>query len=84
MFFFYRLSLPIILKKEDSLIYIHIIYNLDTLRWYCENTECREIVYQDSFHCTDLGTQLKPIIELFASNEELRTCKKCGTVNHAK
>ncbi|KAI7847530.1 3-hydroxyanthranilic acid dioxygenase [Circinella umbellata] len=63
---------------------VRLPHHIDTLRWYCENTECREIVYQDSFHCTDLGTQLKPIIELFASDEKLRTCKKCGTVNHAK
>ncbi|KAI8138807.1 3-hydroxyanthranilic acid dioxygenase [Fennellomyces sp. T-0311] len=63
---------------------VRLPHHTDTLRWYCENTECREIVYQDSFHCVDLGTQLKPIIERFASDAELRTCKKCGTVNHAK
>jgi 3-hydroxyanthranilate 3,4-dioxygenase len=25
----------------------------DTMRWYC--SQCRHIVYQQSFHCTDLG-----------------------------
>ncbi|KAL1933544.1 hypothetical protein VTP01DRAFT_7634 [Rhizomucor pusillus] len=57
-------------------------HHIDTLRWYCENEKCRSIVYQESFHCTDLGTQLKPIIERFANNEELRKCKQCGTLNH--
>ncbi|OZJ04218.1 3-hydroxyanthranilate 3,4-dioxygenase [Bifiguratus adelaidae] len=56
--------------------------HIDRLRWYCSN--CREIVHEASFHCTDLGTQLKPIIEEFAHNEQLRTCNKCGTVNTAK
>ncbi|KXN74806.1 3-hydroxyanthranilic acid dioxygenase [Conidiobolus coronatus NRRL 28638] len=55
---------------------------IDRLRWYCE--KCKEIVHEDSFFCTDLGTQLKPIIEQFASDEKLRTCKNCGTVNSHK
>lgn len=50
----------------------------DHLRWYCES--CGEVLYDESFHCTDLGTQLKPIIERFYHSEELRTCKACGTV----
>ncbi|ORZ33358.1 3-hydroxyanthranilic acid dioxygenase [Catenaria anguillulae PL171] len=56
--------------------------SLDHLRWYCSN--CKEIVYQESFHCTDLGSQLKPVIEKFASTPELRKCKNCGTMNEAK
>ncbi|KAI9144223.1 putative BNA1-3-hydroxyanthranilic acid dioxygenase [Paraphysoderma sedebokerense] len=55
---------------------------IDRLRWYCE--KCQEIVYEESFHCTDLGTQLKPVIEKFANTEELRKCKKCGFMNVAK
>ncbi|KAI8850985.1 RmlC-like cupin domain-containing protein [Chytridium lagenaria] len=35
-------------------------------------------------HCVDLGTQLKPVIEKFAGNAELRKCKKCGFENVAK
>jgi 3-hydroxyanthranilate 3,4-dioxygenase len=50
----------------------------DHLRWYCES--CGEILYDESFHCTDLGTQLKPVIERFHEDESLRTCKKCGAV----
>ena len=50
----------------------------DHLRWYCEG--CGEILHDASFHCTDLGTQLKPVIERFHASEELRTCDSCGTV----
>ena len=51
---------------------------LDHLRWYCES--CGEVLYDEAFHCTDLGTQLKPVIERFHGSEELRTCKNCGAV----
>ncbi|KAI8807024.1 3-hydroxyanthranilic acid dioxygenase [Cladochytrium replicatum] len=56
--------------------------SLDRLRWYCE--QCKKIVYEESFHCIDLGVQLKPVIERFANEVELRTCKHCGHVNSAK
>nr|CAG8433956.1 14555_t:CDS:2 [Entrophospora candida]CAG8504456.1 13616_t:CDS:2 [Entrophospora candida] len=55
---------------------------IDKLRWYCE--ECKNVVYEESFHCHDLGTQLKPVIEKYAKNEDLRLCKKCGHLNSAK
>lgn len=51
---------------------------LDHLRWYCEG--CGELVHDSSFQLTDLGTQLKPIIENFYADEKLRTCKRCGKV----
>ncbi|KAK9763688.1 3-hydroxyanthranilic acid dioxygenase [Basidiobolus ranarum] len=54
----------------------------DRLRWYCDS--CREVVYEESFHCTDLGTQLKPIIEKYANSSDLSQCKKCGFQNSAK
>jgi len=50
----------------------------DHLRWYCE--QCGEILYDESFHCTDLGTQLKPVIEKFHGDASLRTCRACGAV----
>lgn len=34
----------------------------DGLLWFVPNT-FSEILYHEYFHCTDLGTQLKPIIE---------------------
>jgi 3-hydroxyanthranilate 3,4-dioxygenase len=56
--------------------------HLDRLRWYCD--QCHVIVYEESFHCTDLGTQLKPVIERYAADPKLRTCKACGHINQAK
>ncbi len=52
---------------------------LDHLRWYCE--KCEEIVHDASFHCVDLGSQLKGAIEEYYATESMRTCKKCGHVN---
>jgi len=48
----------------------------DTLRWYCQN--CGEIVHEASFHCTDLGTQIKEAVNGFKDDEEKRKCKNCG------
>ena len=49
----------------------------DGLRWYVQDPETKEptdkILYQEWFHCTDLGTQLKPIIERFFESEEYKT-----------
>lgn len=56
--------------------------SLDRLRWYCKKggharpTAIREEV----FHCTDLGTQLKPLINNWRENESLRKCPECGQV----
>ncbi|KAG0206667.1 3-hydroxyanthranilic acid dioxygenase [Mortierella sp. GBA30] len=55
---------------------------LDRLRWYCE--KCTEIVYEESFHCVDLGKQLAPIINRYAADASLRKCKACQHVNTAK
>jgi 3-hydroxyanthranilate 3,4-dioxygenase len=50
----------------------------DYLRWFCES--CGEPLHDAAFHCKDLGTQLKPIIEAFYGDAGRRTCRKCGTV----
>ncbi|KAK3942185.1 3-hydroxyanthranilic acid dioxygenase [Diplogelasinospora grovesii] len=52
--------------------------SVDRMRWYCQN--CKEIVHEAAFHCTDLGTQIKDAVNAFKSNEEQRKCKKCGEV----
>lgn len=51
---------------------------IDHLRWYCES--CGHVLHDVAFHCTNLGTQLKPIIEAFHGDESLRTCSHCGEV----
>jgi 3-hydroxyanthranilate 3,4-dioxygenase len=59
---------------------------IDRLRWYCRSKshEKPTIIREDSFHCTDLGTQLKPLIEKWMSDPSARTCGKCGEVADAK
>ena len=52
--------------------------SIDRLRWYCQN--CGEQVHEKSFHCVDLGTQLKKAVNAFKEDMEARTCKNCGTV----
>lgn len=52
--------------------------SVDRLRWYCQG--CGEKVHEDSFVCTDLGTQIKAAVEKFKGDESARKCGKCGTV----
>ena len=44
---------------------------LDGLRYYVPGT--KQILYERWFHCTDLGTQLAPIIKAFLDSNEHRT-----------
>lgn len=46
---------------------------IDGLRWYTRDGSNR-ILYQEFFHCTDLGVQLKPVIERFFAGD----CYKSG------
>ncbi|KAH9949688.1 3-hydroxyanthranilic acid dioxygenase [Amylocystis lapponica] len=58
----------------------------DRLRWYCKSGahEKPTIIREESLHVTDLGTQLKPLIQHWMSNDAARTCKECGAVAEAK
>src|SRR4029077_7319515 len=47
--------------------------------WYCARGGA--MLHESALHVVDLGTQLKPILEGFRSNEALRTCKACGRVS---
>ncbi|KAF9261134.1 3-hydroxyanthranilic acid dioxygenase [Marasmius fiardii PR-910] len=60
--------------------------SLDRLRWYCRSHvhDRPTIIYEEAFHVTDLGTQLKPIILKWQQNESLRKCRHCGTVAEPK
>ena len=50
----------------------------DGFLWFCEN--CGNKLYEEYFEMTDIVSQLPPIMARFYSNEDLRTCTKCGTV----
>ncbi|KAB5536508.1 3-hydroxyanthranilate 3,4-dioxygenase [Coniochaeta sp. 2T2.1] len=52
--------------------------SVDRMRWYCQN--CKAVVHEASFHCTDLGSQIKEAVEEFRGDEGARTCKSCGEV----
>lgn len=51
---------------------------LDGLLWFCEN--CNEKLYEEYFQLGDITTQFQGVFERFYSNEDLRTCDKCGAV----
>ena len=51
----------------------------DRFRWYCEG--CGAVLHEAALRVTDLGTQLKPILDGFKNNESLRTCRTCGRVS---
>ncbi|OQN97735.1 3-hydroxyanthranilate 3,4-dioxygenase [Cryoendolithus antarcticus] len=50
--------------------------SVDRLRWYCQS--CDAMVHEASFHCTDLGTQIKEAVNAFKEDAEGRKCKNCG------
>ncbi|OCL01815.1 3-hydroxyanthranilate 3,4-dioxygenase [Glonium stellatum] len=52
--------------------------SLDRLRWYCQ--DCGEQVHEASFHCTDLGTQIKDAVNKFKADKKARTCNNCGSL----
>src|SRR5882757_1395538 len=60
--------------------------HIDSLQWYCRDPSHAKptIIHRETFHVTDLGTQLKPVIQRWMLTEELRKCKGCGNVATAK
>lgn len=46
---------------------------VDGLRWYVPGSEGATVLYQEWFHCTNLGAQLKPVIERFFASDAYRT-----------
>lgn len=56
--------------------------HIDHLRWYCDR--CGQVVYEESFFVADINNQLKPVIERYAGDDSLRTCKACGHINSPK
>ncbi|MGI9037195.1 MAG: 3-hydroxyanthranilate 3,4-dioxygenase [Pyrinomonadaceae bacterium] len=50
----------------------------DGLMWFCEN--CNEKLYEEYFQLADITTQFQGVFKKFYGDENLRTCKNCGTV----
>jgi len=53
--------------------------DLDRFRWYCG--KCHAVLHEAALHVSDLGSQLKPVLESVAGDTALRTCRRCGMVN---
>ena len=55
---------------------------LDRLQWYCRNPVHMEptIIHEDVIYFVDLGTQLTTFVKAWMADEDLRRCKKCGTI----
>jgi 3-hydroxyanthranilate 3,4-dioxygenase len=51
----------------------------DRLRWYCNQPTCRSIIYEESFICLDVGTQLKEIINRYHASD--KRCPVCNCVS---
>ncbi len=52
---------------------------LDAFEWYCPN--CHNRLHRAEVRLKSIVKDLPPLFEQFFSNEELRRCKKCGTVH---
>ena len=51
----------------------------DGLLWFCER--CNHKVYEEYFHLNDIEQDFFRVFEAFYRNDDLRTCKQCGTLN---
>lgn len=50
----------------------------DGLLWFCE--KCNNKLYDEYFHLDSIEKDFLPVFKKFYASEELRTCKKCGTL----
>ncbi|EJD08527.1 3-hydroxyanthranilic acid dioxygenase [Fomitiporia mediterranea MF3/22] len=55
---------------------------IDRLRWYCRSGAHNKptIIREEALHVTDLGSQLKPIIQAWMTDENRRRCPECGLI----
>src|SRR5690554_1807049 len=51
---------------------------MDGFLWFCE--QCETKLHETYFELTDIVKQLPLVMEDFYTDQEKRTCKKCGTV----
>lgn len=52
---------------------------LDGFNWYCMN--CGNRIHRVEVALTDIVKDLPPLFEAFYNDEQLRTCRACGTVH---
>ena len=52
----------------------------DYMQWYCQNENCRNLLYKYEFFCSDLVKDLPPIIADYRADEKKRTCTQCGFI----
>eukprot|EP00039_Didymoeca_costata_P012657 m.183398 g.183398 ORF g.183398 m.183398 type:complete len:287 (+) comp15543_c0_seq3:37-897(+) len=50
----------------------------DGLRWYTDFNDCETVLYEEYFHCGDLGRDLVPVVKRYMNSEEAKT-KKPGS-----
>ena len=50
----------------------------DGLLWFCDN--CNHKLHETYFELTNIENDFQPRFKEFYGSEDLRTCKKCGTV----
>lgn len=50
----------------------------DGLLWFCDN--CNESLHESYFQLTNIEKDFLPRFKEYYGSEEMRTCKKCGTV----
>ncbi len=50
----------------------------DSFSWYCEN--CHNKLFEKFIPVNDIVKDLPPVMQNFYKDENLRTCKVCGTV----
>ena len=51
----------------------------DALMWFC--VSCNHKLYEEFFHLVDIEQDFFRVFEAFYSDDLLRTCAQCGTVN---
>lgn len=51
---------------------------MDKLMWFCE--KCAHKLHEATFPMTIFVNQLPVIMNAFFADEDLQTCKECGTV----
>ncbi|MCQ8187880.1 3-hydroxyanthranilate 3,4-dioxygenase [Streptomyces rugosispiralis] len=52
---------------------------LEKFQWYCPN--CDELIHQTELQVRDIVADLPPVFARFYTDEQARTCRKCGTLH---